>query len=47
MSIKDRILEKIERFALSLIKLWYVDLTIAIIGFSLFLIVEKIRKHKT
>lgn len=46
MHLKEKLLEKLEQFAISLIKLWYVDLSIAIIGFAIFLLVQKLRKHK-
>jgi hypothetical protein len=47
MSYKEKVLEKLESIALLLIRYWYVDITIALIGFALFLLVQKLRKHKT
>jgi len=46
MNLKEKLLDKLEQIAISLIRLWYVDLSIAIIGFAIFLLVEKLRKHK-
>jgi len=47
MSYKEKIIEKLESIAISLMRYWYLDITIALIGFALFLLVQKLRKHKT
>jgi len=47
VSYKEKILEKLESIAVFLMRYWYIDMTIAVIGFALFLVVQKLRKHKT
>jgi len=47
MNLKDKILDKLEFIGQELTKYWYVDMTIAIIGVIIYLIVQKIRKNKT
>jgi len=47
MSLKEKILDKLEWLGQELTKYWYVDMSIAVIGIIIYLIVQKIRKNKT
>ena len=46
MSLKEKILDKLEWLGQELTKYWYVDMSIAVIGIIIYLIVQKIRKNK-
>ena len=47
MKLKDKILDKLEFIGQELTKYWYVDITVAMIGVIIYLVVQKIRKNKT
>jgi len=46
MSLKEKILEKMEWIGQELTKYWYVDMTIAMIGVIIYLITQKLKKKR-
>jgi len=46
MSLKEKILEKMEWIGQELMKYWYVDMTIAMIGVIIYLITQKLKKKR-
>jgi len=46
-NLKEKIINKMEWLGQELVKYWYVDMTIAMIGIILYLLAQKLRKNKT
>jgi len=46
MTLREKIVEKMEWIGQELTKYWYVDLTIAMAGVIIYLIAQKLKKNK-
>ena len=46
MTLKEKIIEKMEWIGQELTKYWYVDLTIAMVGVIIYLIAQKLKSRQ-
>ena len=44
MNLKEKIIDKLEWLGQELVKYWYVDMTIAMVGVILYLIAQKLKE---